>query len=84
MEIVKGTVVKSVAGHDKGSFYTVVDVSDGVVYIADGKRRKLEKPKRKNPKHVKVTKTILELDGMTNKRLRSSLSVFNPCQPKPF
>lgn len=46
-----GEVVFSAAGHDKGSFYAVVGAGeDGSPLIADGKRRKLVSPKRKNPK----------------------------------
>ena len=47
-----GTIVYSKSGHDAHRFYVVVSQSDGWVYIADGKRRKLEKPKRKNPRHL--------------------------------
>lgn len=72
-----GCVARSAAGHDKNRFYAVVKVEDGFVWIADGRLRKLSAPKRKNPKHLCKTNTILPLDGMTDKRLRELLRPFN-------
>ena len=42
MEIEKGMIVKSIAGHDKNRFYVVVKIKDNRAYIADGKKRVLE------------------------------------------
>ncbi|MCL2078117.1 MAG: KOW domain-containing RNA-binding protein [Oscillospiraceae bacterium] len=77
-----GTIVKSVSGRDKGSFYAVVgyDEEANAPLIADGRRRKIENPKRKNPRHISVTNTIIEqgiLNGITNKKLRNFLHEFN-------
>ncbi len=44
-----GRVVFSAAGHDSGRFYAVVHWEHGRAYIADGKSRKLARPKAKNP-----------------------------------
>ena len=72
--MVRGQIVKSLAGHDAGSFYVVVKSEEDVVWIADGKLRKLEKPKRKNPKHVGKTNTVLDLAELdTDKKLRNYL-----------
>ena len=35
--IAAGMVVKSMAGHDSGSYYAVMRVENGFAYIADGK-----------------------------------------------
>ena len=48
-------IVKSEAGRDKGTFHVAVGADDRCVYICDGKERKLEKPKRKNVKHISPT-----------------------------
>ena len=40
--IAAGMVVKSMAGHDSGSYYAVMRVENGFAYIADGKLRKVE------------------------------------------
>jgi len=44
--------VLSLAGKDKGKIFLVIKSDNDYVYIADGKRRKVDKPKRKNKKHV--------------------------------
>lgn len=54
-ELQKGDVVRSLAGHDKGGLFVVLDAIDGEhVLIADGKTRTLEKPKKKKRKHLKA------------------------------
>ena len=73
-----GRVVWSKAGHDKHSFYMVVRMENGRAYIADGRRRKLDKPKAKNPAHLNSTKTIFEPETVkTDKRLRELLRALN-------
>ena len=47
-----GSVVLSKQGRDKGNYFLVVAVQNGVVYLADGGMRKLAAPKKKNVKHV--------------------------------
>ncbi len=61
MQLTEGSVVKSSAGHDKGFFGVVVGFRDGWPLVADGKTRKLNRPKRKNPKHLIVTREKLDL-----------------------
>lgn len=73
-----GTIVYSKSGHDAHRFYVVVDRSEGWVYIADGKRRKLEKPKRKNPRHLAKTARQVELSEVdTDQKLRRLLWDYN-------
>lgn len=48
-------VATSLAGRDKGRVFVIVGVLDEEhVYIADGKMRKIEKPKKKKLKHLRV------------------------------
>lgn len=69
-----GCVVKSMAGHDKNKFYVIVKLEGDCVYIADGRARKLGKPKRKNVKHVRKTNMMLDLNIVTtDKKLRQAL-----------
>lgn len=73
-----GMVVRSAAGHDKDRFYVIVAILGQKVSIADGKRRKLEKPKHKNPLHLNPTKTVLDIAALTtDKKLREALRPFN-------
>ena len=73
MDIVKGRVVKSKAGHDKDTFAVVVDINTEEILICDGKHHKIENPKRKNPKHVVATNKVVELP-QTDKQIRRILN----------
>lgn len=49
-----GELVYALAGHDAGAAYLVLkDLGDSLV-LANGKNRTIEKPKRKNKKHVQL------------------------------
>ena len=80
MELKVGQVMKSTAGHDKGELMVIAGFENEMVLVCDGKHRKLEKPKCKNPKHLEATKMLLEPDSMaTNKMLRKTLNkIANP------
>lgn len=74
----EGRVVWVTAGHDKDRFYAIVSVAEGRVAVADGKLRKLGKPKWKNLLHVRPTGTVLESSAVTtDKKLREALRPFN-------
>jgi len=84
MDISKSDIVISLAGRDKDKLFYVIDTEDNYVFIADGKGRKLENPKRKKLKHVRrVTRTetrvatkILNGDKVLNSELRRDLATF--------
>ncbi len=77
MKLEKGTVVYSLAGHDKGDFQIVVEFDDKYAKVCDGKYRPLERPKKKKLIHIKVTNTVLSEDSLkTNKSIRVSLRPF--------
>ena len=51
-------VVKSCAGRDKNRLYVVVGKLDyPYVWIADGRKYKLDKPKKKNCRHLQIVGT---------------------------
>ena len=77
MDIVKGSVVRAKAGRDKDSYFVVLDVLDKFALIADGKSRKLEKPKKKNLNHLEATKTVITQNLETNRKIKKALSEFN-------
>jgi len=60
--------VLSLAGKDKGKIFLVIKSDNDYVYIADGKRRKVDKPKRKNKKHVEFL-TDPDFSGIEKRRL---------------
>ena len=77
MDELKGLIVRSISGHDKGQLMVVVGVDDlGRLLLANGKTRKLEAPKKKRKKHVVRCGSTerLTAEGMlTNRRLRRAL-----------
>lgn len=76
MELTRGLVVRARAGRDRGGYFVVVSAEDGFAKIADGKRRKIEAPKRKNIRHLQATKHIVDLECATDKMLRSVLKQY--------
>ena len=52
MEYAKAQIVQSLAGHDKGDFFCVLDAEGGCLLLCDGKRRRTARPKRKKAIHV--------------------------------
>lgn len=49
-----GMLAKALAGHDFGKIYVIIGVDEDYVYLADGKVRTMEKPKKKKKKHVQL------------------------------
>lgn len=78
MEFQRGLVVRSLSGHDKGGFFVILECDSKFAVICDGKRRKLEKSKKKNLIHLAVTNTVADEGSMqTNRGIRKFLSAFN-------
>ena len=72
-----GRIVCSKSGRDKGYFMVVIKKDEKFLYVADGKERPLENPKRKNPKHLCFTNSSIEENSYkTNKSLRKALAVY--------
>ena len=77
-----GQLVVSLAGRDKGCICAVVGEPDeeGFVLIADGKVRKVEKPKKKKLKHLKPIDWLpdddvkLSRDKLTNRFIREAVN----------
>lgn len=70
----QGHVVVSTAGRDRGKLLAIIRSDTGGVWVADGKERPLERPKRKNPKHVVLTEYFLKQPfPSTNRALRGAL-----------
>jgi ribosomal protein L14E/L6E/L27E len=76
VNVEKGLVVKASAGRDSNAYFVVLESDEKFAVIADGKTRRLEKPKRKNIRHLKPTGKTICLDEITNKQLKKALSEF--------
>ena len=82
--IEKADVVISLNGRDGGKRFLVVGSEEGYSMLADGKGRKLEKPKRKKNKHLKLEERITEpiadklISGekVTNNEIRRALASY--------
>ena len=82
MEVDKSSLVVSKAGRDQGQLFYVIDADEQYVYLADGKSRKLEKPKRKKRKHVeqvprtesRIAEKIRNGEKVLNSELRKELA----------
>jgi ribosomal protein L14E/L6E/L27E len=59
-----GRVVESVQGRDKGYFFRVLEAKEGIVMIADGRRHRLENPKKKKTKHLRAKPVLLDLKAL--------------------
>ena len=84
MEIDKSSLVVSKAGRDQGQLFYVIDADEQYVYLADGKSRRLEKPKRKKRKHIeqiprtesRIAEKIRNGEKVLNSELRKELASF--------
>lgn len=76
MSIVKGSIVRAKAGRDKGGFFIVLDADKEFAFIADGKRRKVQHPKKKKLIHLSATNTVIEGSIETNPQIKRILNQF--------
>ena len=74
MEIRKSDIVRAEAGRDKGKLFFVIETDGVFAQIANGKQRRLERPKSKKLKHLCY---ICESDCRTGEKLRSGEKVTN-------
>lgn len=88
MEVDKSSLVVSKAGRDQGQLFYVIDAEEQYVYLADGKSRRLEKPKRKKRKHIeqiprtesRIAEKIRNGEKVLNSELRKELASFGQKQ----
>ena len=54
----KGMFATSKAGHDKGKLYIIIKEEDEYVYLADGRLKTVDAPKKKKKKHIQIIKKV--------------------------
>ena len=74
MDIAKSNIVKSIAGRDAGDLFFVLAAEGDFLLLADGKRRRVELPKRKRRKHVVL---VAQSDTPLAQKIRSSEKITN-------
>ena len=85
MEISEGSIVRSIAGRDKGGLFIVLAREGEYVFLANGELRKVDRPKRKKLKHVQGTNSVSEfvqnkigtVGKVTNSEVRKALAEFS-------
>ena len=83
-----GMFAVSLAGHDKGRLYFIVGEEEDFAYLADGKTRGIQNPKKKRKKHLQIIKTKDEtlakklMDGKTiyNEEIKFAIKICNQSQ----
>ncbi|MBQ3230563.1 MAG: RNA-binding protein [Clostridia bacterium] len=87
-----GQLVVSLAGRDKGCICAIIGNADeeGFVYIADGRLRKVENPKKKKLKHLKPIdrpdreSVRLPSERLTNRFIREAVNALNETESEPI
>ena len=75
-------VVRSTAGRDMDKWFYVIDLDETYLYLANGKDRRIENPKRKKRKHAakvlrsetRVAAKLIAGDKVLNSELRRDLA----------
>ena len=85
MEIARAHLVEATAGRERGKLFYVLDTDGEYLFLADGKSRRVEAPKRKKRKHVRfiadtsdrVAGKIRDSEKITNSELRKAIASYN-------
>ena len=84
MPIEKADIVISLNGRDEGRRFLVIATQDEYALLADGKGRKVDRPKRKKHKHVKledkvqspIASKLIAGEKVTNNEIRRALAQY--------
>lgn len=89
MEINMSDIVTALNGRDKGKLFFVVKIEEIYAFLSDGKSRRIDKPKRKKLKHLKLEansdcRTAFKIrsgDKVTNSEIRRALAEYAADDP---
>ena len=84
MRIELADIVISLNGRDEGKRFLVVGAEEEYSLLADGKARRVEKPKRKKSKHIRredklddlVARKLIAGEKVTNNEVRRALAAY--------
>ena len=77
----KTEFAKSLSGHDRNQYYLITKQEDNFVYLVNGTTKPLEKPKKKNRKHIQIIKNLSDeiteilADGITDITVKKAIKV---------
>lgn len=61
MELKEGMLAISKAGHDKDSWYVILNIEGNKAYLVNGENRTMDRPKEKKLKHLQPVKYVPEI-----------------------
>ena len=70
-----GMLAISLAGHDKDQIYVIIKEEEEYVWLSEGRLKPLEKPKRKNKKHIQIINKYQDPEII--RKLQNGLSLYN-------
>ena len=74
-----GMLAISRAGHDQGTVYVITGEEGEYVYLVDGKLKTVDRPKKKNRKHIQVIKKIQidrSADGFKDLEIKRAIKTY--------
>lgn len=74
-----GFLAYSLAGHDKGEIYLITGETDDCVYLVNGLSRTIDRPKKKNKKHMQVIKKAgsdMDISTVTNEEIKHLIKLY--------
>ena len=74
-----GFLACSLAGDDKGEIYLIVEETQDSVYVADGAVRTLDRPKKKNKRHIQIIKKEnqrIDISSVTNEEIKHFIKLY--------
>ena len=77
----KTEFAKSLSGHDRNQYYLIIKKDEDFVYLVNGTTKPLEKPKKKNRKHIQIIKhlsdevTEILTDGTTDITIKKAIKI---------
>ena len=91
MNIEKADVVVSLNGRDEGKRFLIVGTQDEYSLLADGKGRRVDKPKRKKNKHLKlegkansqIAEKLIGGEKVSNSEIRRALALYAADSTEP-
>ena len=74
-----GMLAVSRAGHDKEATYVIIGEESEYVYLADGRIRTVNRPKKKNKKHIQIIKKVQmdrPADGFKDLEIKRTIKTY--------
>ena len=76
MTLEAGMFAKAKAGHDKNCIYVIISVNDEYVYLADGGKRLVSCPKKKNRRHVQIIYKMQSASVSEDEMIRMTINEY--------